>query len=372
MDNFSMELPDVLVEKKQVLKETAPTNVETKVISDMVTQQADMILHCDLDDFGQSHEITKTMETFGNDVIQKFESNNGILKQRLDQFSKAGGESVANSLEELSLKMKDLDPSGLDFSRGKVGRFFNPVRKYFERYKTADGEIADIVESLEKGKQTLQNDNVTLELEKNSMREATKELALKISLGEQMDAYLSNEIEKARVTPGNEERVKFVEEEVLFPLRQRVMDLQQIIAVNQQGIIAMEVIRKNNLELIRGVERAKVVTVTALRTAVTVAGALYNQKIVMQKIDLLNHATNDMITSTSRMLKEQGTAIQKQAMESSVSPDALKQAFADTIAALDDISAYKQKALPMMSETIATFKTLAEEGEAKIQKLEQK
>ena len=166
------------------------------------------------------------------------------------------------------------------------------------------------------------------------------------------------------------ERIKFIEEEIIFPLRQRLIDFQQLLAVNQQGIIAMEVIRKNNLELIRAVDRSKTVTVSALRVAVTVAGALYNQKIVLEKVQMLNETTNNMITATSRMLKEQGVAIQKEAIEASISPDTLIQAFSDTLSALDDINAYKTKALPQMVQTIQEFRTIAEEGEKQLQKLE--
>ena len=148
------------------------------------------------------------------------------------------------------------------------------------------------------------------------------------------------------------------------------MDFQQLLVVNQQGIIAMEVIRKNNLELIRAVDRAQTVTVAALRVAVTVAGALYNQKIVLEKVQMLNETTNTMISATSKMLKEQGTAIQREAAEASISPDTLKQAFADTLSALDDISTYKTKALPQMAQTIQDFRMIADEGERQLTKME--
>ena len=148
------------------------------------------------------------------------------------------------------------------------------------------------------------------------------------------------------------------------------MDFQQLLTVNQQGIIAMEVIRKNNLELIRAVDRAQTVTVAALRTAVTVAGALYNQKIVLEKVEMLNETTNHMISATSRMLKEQGAVIQREAVEASISPDTLKQAFADTLSALDDISTYKKKALPQMAQTIQDFRHIADVGERQIADME--
>ena len=111
-------------------------------------------------------------------------------------------------------------------------------------------------------------------------------------------------------------------------------------------------------------------TISSLRVAVTVAGALYNQKIVLEKVQMLNETTNNMILSTSKMLKEQGVAIQREAVEASISPDTLKQAFADTISALDDISAYKSKALPQIARTIEEFKEIAVEGEKQLQKLE--
>ena len=132
----------------------------------------------------------------------------------------------------------------------------------------------------------------------------------------------------------------------------------------------MEVIRRNNLELIRAVDRAQSVTVSSLRVAVTVAGALYNQKIVLDKVKALNATTESMIASTSRMLKEQGTEIQRQATEATVSPETLKQAFADALGALDDISTYKQEALPRIAQTIQEFKQIAEKGEARLKQME--
>ena len=132
----------------------------------------------------------------------------------------------------------------------------------------------------------------------------------------------------------------------------------------------MNVLRRNNSELIRAVERAEHVTVSALRVAVTVAGALYNQRIVLDKVQALNETTNNMIASTATMLKEQGAEIQQQAGETSISVDTLRQSFADTIQALEDISTYKQAALPRIRQTIEDFRQLAEVGEEHIRRIE--
>ena len=203
------------------------------------------------------------------------------------------------------------------------------------------------------------------------MRELTKQLNQQIEIALDLDDYLTKACENARESgTADLERVQFVEEEVLFPLRQKISDFQQLLVVNQQGIVSMNVLRRNNSELIRAVDRAEHVTVSALRVAVTVAGALYNQKIVLDKIKTLNESTNAMIAATSRMLREQGGEIQRQAGESSISVETLQQSFADTIQALDDISTYKQEALPRIRKTIDDFKQLAETGEQHLRRIE--
>ena len=366
MSGFTLDLPDLEEIKKKTKQELAPAEEEKAAIARGVKEKADQIMAVDLDSLAERREFIQVVENFGEDVVRQSQAKNNILQKRMGDFSRAGGESgtVAKGLEELSLKMRDLDPSALDFAKtGILGRVFNPVRRYFERFQTADAEIASIVKTLEKGRSILKNDNTTLEIEQAAMRDLTRQLTQKIELGSQLDSYLTNTLENARISGDSQERVKFIEEEILFPLRQKLMDFQQLLVVNQQGIIAMEVIRRNNQELIRAVSRAENVTVAALRTAVTVAGALYHQKIVLEKVQILNTATNDMISATSRMLKEQGTAVQEQAVEAGISPETLKQAFADTLSALDDISAYKEKALPQMAQTIQEFRQIAEEGE---------
>ncbi len=371
---FTLELPKKEEIKKAVEAETAVDRETSLMISDASKEKGDEILNADIDSFQDRKELTKAIEEFGADVVKKSADKNSIMKTRIGELSRAGGESgaVANGLEALSRQMKDLDPSGVDFvKKGPLGNLFNPVRSYFNKFKAADSVIGEIVESLDKGARTLRDDNTTLELEQASMRELTKQLNQKIALGQELDDYLTEQIGRQRDLYGDSEKVKFVEEEILFPLRQRMIDFNQMLAVNQNGILAMEVIRKNNYELIRSVNRAQTVTVAALNVAVTVAGALYNQKIVLEKVKVLNQATNDMIASTSRMLSTQGAEIQKQAMDSNIQVETLKEAFRETLGALDSINQYKQKALPQMKETIAQFRDLAREGERVIRNMEE-
>lgn len=373
MSDFVLELPNEEEIKAKVVEDLAPTDEKKAQIDALVETTGANIVAVDLGDLTSRHDCVAAIDHFGVETLQRAESKNAILQKRMYQFSEAGGETgdVSKGLADLTLKMRDLDPSKVDFLKtGTLGKLFNPVRRYFERYKTADAEIADIVKSLENGKKSLVNDNVTLELEQNGMRDLTRQIAEHLEVAERMDAYVENGVRNLEAQGGEDEKVAFLKEEVLYPLRQKIQDFRQLEVVNQQGIVAMEIIRRNNKELIRSVDRAKLVTVSALRTAVTVAGALYDQKIVLEKVNALNEETNRMIAATSKMLKEQGTEIHKQAEEAGVSVDTLKASFNDCMQALEDISAYKQQALPRLKQNIEDFRALAEEGEKRITRLE--
>lgn len=373
--NFSMEVSDTEAIKKEIIEQVNPVPEDVTKLKELTDRNVSELMELNIDSLEDRRAVINTIENFGMETIQKSSHKNSLLQVTVGNLSKTGGEGgvVAKGLTELGREMKDLDPSLIDFTKkGIFGKVFNPLREYFDKYKKADTVINDIIISLDKGRTTLKNDNTTLEIEEVAIRDLTKKLAKEIKMGMMMDDEISKSIDLAKARNEDPDKITFISEEILFPLRQRIMDMQQMIAVNQQGIMAIEVIRRNNKELIRGVERAKNVTISALRIATIVAGALYNQKIVLKKIEMLNKTTNDLISGTARMLKEQGAEIQKQSMEANISVDTLKSAFTDTMDALDAISAYKQEALPKMKDMINQFSELVEKGEGRIKILEEK
>lgn len=371
--SFTMEVVSPEEIKQAIEEQVKPEPAEVSELKELALNNVSAILELDIESVEKRKEVLQSIDRFGMNTMSSSSEKNSLLQVSVGKLSKTGDEGgqVAKGLTELHLQLKDLDPSAVDFAKtGLLGKFFNPLRSYFAKYEKADIVISDIITSLDKGKAVLRNDNTTLEFEQQALRELTKRLQKEIQLGVLMDEEIEAQIEAAKLRQENEDKIRFITEEVLFPLRQRVMDLQQMLVVNQQGIMAIEVVIRNNKELIRGVDRARNVTVSALKVSVTVASALYNQRIVLKKIELLNQTTDSLISGTSRMLKDQGAAIHKQSLESSISVDTLKQAFTDVLSALDSISTYKQEALPKMRETINQFRELADNGEQQILRLE--
>ena len=318
------------------------------------------------------------VETLGGKTQKEASHRSAMLKQPIRSLaskSEDGGE-VARSLVELNIQVEELDPGKFDFEAGWFARLLGwipgigtPLKRYFIKFEQSDTVIDAIVRSLKDGQAQLSRDNITLIQDQKAMRGFTFRLEKTIKLGMQIDQRLEYALER-EVEPGSP-KASFIQEELLFPLRQRIQDLQQQLAVNQQGVLAIELLVRNNKELIKGVDRAINVTVNMLSVAVTVALALANQKIVLEKIDAINKTTNRLIEENAARLKTQGAAIQKQAASTQLSMESLERAFADIHAALEDIATFRKEALPMMAENILGMERMTAEAEAQIQKQEQ-
>ncbi len=372
MAEFSLNVDEIKEDVETTIKEEEK-KLENSNIKNQAQDNAVAIFETDLDNPQAREAILKPLDNFGLNEMSKSASHNEMLATRFVDLTKGGKEadSIGENLIELNRQVKDLDPSKVDFAKkGMLGNLMNPVRKYFAKYEKAEVAISDIVASLDKSSKVLQNDNTTLLNEENYLREVTNKLLADIELAKQMDQSIESQIQTAEIEGVAEDKIAFVREEVLFPLRQRIMDMQQMIVVNQQGIVSLNVIRRNNKELIRGVKRAQNVTISALRTGVMVASALYDQKIVMDKINILNSTTENIIESTSHMLKEQGSEIQKHSAETMISPEVLKASFSEALQAIEDVSTYKEQALPKMKETIEMFSDLDDEGQKVVEKIE--
>ena len=147
-------------------------------------------------------------------------------------------------------------------------------------------------------------------------------------------------------------KAKAIRESALFYVRQRTQDLLTQMAVTVQGYLALDLVKRNNVELVKGVDRASTTTVGALRTGVTVAQALTNQKLVLDQISALNTTTAGVIDSTSEMLKNQTGQIHEQAASATIPLETLQRAFQNVYDTMDNIDTFKLKALENMKATV--------------------
>lgn len=278
----------------------------------------------------------------------------------LDRPVKAmdGETGVGKDLTELRRVVESLDPGrqgNLSAPRKLLGilPFGNKMRDYFDGYRSSQTHIAAILKSLSSGRDELLMDNAAIDTERANLWSAMGRLEQMIHLSKTMDAKLedtANELDHS-----DPAKAKAIRETALFYTRQRTQDLLTQMAVTVQGYLALDLVKKNNVELVKGVDRASTTTVSALRTAVTVAQALANQKLVLDQITALNSTTANIIDSTGKLLRSQTAQIHEQAAASTIPLETLQRAFQNIYDTMDAIDSFKMKALDSMKTTVNTL-----------------
>ncbi|MBX9396867.1 toxic anion resistance protein [Streptomyces sp. TRM72054] len=284
--------------------------------------------------------------------------SNRMLERTVRSLPSKGGDAqaqVAGSLVELRRVVEDLDPRDLPAAKGR--KFLsrlpggNKLRDHVAKYASAQGTLNKIVGSLRGGQDELRRDNAALQTERVRLWETMGKLQEYVVLTEALDRAVEEHI--GGVTDA--QQADTLRADVLFPVRQKHQDLLTQLAVCAQGYLAMDVVRRNNEELIKGVDRAATTTVSALRISVMLASALDNQKKVVDQVNALRGTTEDLIRGNAEMLATQSGEIQRIAADPAVGAETLRTAFQQIYRTLNAIDTYKVQATEAMAATVESL-----------------
>ena len=332
-------------------------------VADLVAQDAN------------SPEFGKKVDQLTNmgrkEILAAAGQSNRFLDRPIRAMDK--DEGVGANLAELRRVVEDLDPG----KRGKLSGtrkflgiipFGNKLNNYFRSYQSAQTHIQSILSNLASGKDELIMDNAAIDVERQKLWEAMGNLEQMIHISKKLDEKLEDKaLELDSVDPA---KAKAIRETALFYVRQRTQDLLTQMAVSVQGYLALDLVKKNNVELVKGVDRASTTTVGALRTAVTVAEAMTNQRLVLGQITALNQTTAGIIDSTSTMLREQTGKIHEQAAASTIPLETLQRAFQNIYDTMDEVDAFKLRALDSMKQTVTALSSEVEKSKGYIARAE--
>jgi uncharacterized protein YaaN involved in tellurite resistance len=305
-----------------------------------------------------SPEFGRRVDQITNMGLREIVDASGHSNRFLDRPVRAMDETsgVGAGLAQLRRTVEDLDPS----KRGNLLApkklfglipFGDKLRDYFDSYKSAQSHIANILARLQGGKDELLMDNAAIDVERQNLWAALGKLEQMIVISRTLDGRL--EARAAELDGSDPAKAKTIRETALFYARQRTQDLLTQMAVSVQGYLALDLVKKNNIELVKGVDRASTTTIGALRTAVTVAQALTSQKLVLDQITALNTTTANIIDATGQMMRGNTAPIHEQAANATVPIETLSRAFQNIYDTMDSIDTFKLKALDSMKQTVA-------------------
>jgi uncharacterized protein YaaN involved in tellurite resistance len=336
---------------------------QARRLDDMVSSYLDAVTALDTHDPQFASRVKDITDLGDADIRASANVSNRLLDKPMAAMSKGGvsqAGTVSRSLLDLRRTVEDLDPQHQGNLLGRrrllgIIPMGDRLADYFHKYQSSQGHINAIIVSLYDGQDELRRDNADIEQEKANLWSVMGRLRQYVYLAEQLDTGLTAKI--AQIETTDPDRARVLKDDLLFPVRQKRQDLLTQLAVSVQGYLALDLIRRNNIELVKGVDRATTTTVSALRTAVIVAQALSDQKLVLDQITALNETTGTLIQSTSEMLRQQSGEISQQAASATVDLAKLQKAFQNIYATMDEIDTFKIKALDNLETTINSLET---------------
>ena len=362
-------VPSVAPEKAAGL---VPVDSEKKTkLDEKVDSFVDELISQD----ANSPEFGKKVDQITNMGRKEIMAAAGMSNRFLDRPVRAmdKDQGVGTDLQELRSVVEELDPG----KRGKLTGtrkilgiipFGNKLKNYFQSYQSSQSHIQSILGRLASGKDELLMDNAAIDVERQKLWEAMGNLEQMIHISNTLDGRLEEKANELDAT--DPAKAKAIRETALFYVRQRTQDLLTQMAVSVQGYLALDLVKKNNVELVKGVDRASTTTVGALRTAVTVAEAMTNQRLVLGQITALNETTTGIIDSTSTMLRDQTGKIHEQAASSTIPLETLQRAFQNIYDTMDEVDEFKVRALDSMKQTVEVLTDEVEKSKGYIARAE--
>lgn len=265
------------------------------------------------------------------------------------------------SIESIYLELKKMDPNGVDFSMGGFRTFLakwnlisDPMKKWLVKYVSISTVIEEMTKGMEGAVKEMERDNETLLHDQIAMKELTFKLEDVVKWAMFVDKQIVDKL-TADITATKK---KFIEEDILFGLRQKIAALQELQGINRQGVLVSEVIIKGNKELIRGYKNGLQTTIAAIGIASALTVSLEKQRRNQRVLTGVNDLKGELIRKSGEMLKDNVENIIAESKTAGTRIDALKAGFTAALESNEMMSNFKVEYLPILSEKIDELSTV--------------
>ena len=311
------------------------------------------------------------------EIIATSEMSNRFLERPLRAMSGVleGKAPIAKNLVELRRTLENLDPARYDLvrpsSRKRLGAMpqGDRLRSYFGRYAKAQGRIQAIIRSLAESRDELQADSAAIAQEARALWTEIETLRQYAYMARTLDERLAQRIDG--VATSDPARARTLRGDVLFPVRQRLRYILTQLAVATQGYAALRVVLHNNQEVVRAIQTATTTTTAALRTAVMVAQALTDERLVLDQLTAVNQVASGAVEGASVLLERRKADGQGGTGRTGADLAALQRAWDTAFATLDQFDSYKSTALETLRVTVRELGGQVERSRASVEHLEE-
>ncbi len=209
-------------------------------------------------------------ESLASDHVTEAKSRMLARRFRALVEADAGGAQIADDLERLAARLRQLDPHYTGKS-GALRRLFKRKEDRAQRFVAAREDFKTITDSLSRSSAVLRQNSVALEAFEVDAAAEARQVAASIERADALSATLSASIRDAKLAAEKADVIGFAEREVLIPLEEHRQHLLSLRAVNQQMLFSLAMLRETNAALIQNIQQITLATrgilaATSLRT----------------------------------------------------------------------------------------------------------
>lgn len=313
---------------------------------------------------------TNSIVKFGAEVAEEISK---ASDQVLNSMNMSQLDDSSKMLQALADVMAQFDAKEL--TEEKKGFFANlrkQLDKILAKYHTMGENVDKIYIELKKYEDEIGQSNRKLETMYNANINYYKQLLIYIAAGEQacveLDQYIEDYRQKVAENPESGTTAMDLQtlEQTRSILEQRVMDLKIAENVAMQSIPMLKTMEFSNVNLIRKINSAFIVTMPVFKQALAQAVMLKRQKIQAESMKALDEKTNELLIKNATNTVEQSKLIAKMANGNSIQIETLEKTWSTIVNGIEETKKIQDEARARRAEDSKRLEKLKEDYKSKM------
>lgn len=340
----------------------APQTVDTKneievvesydIVEDRQKMNAELVNSKEVDDIVSTIEINnlESIVTFGAEVAEEISKASDVV---LNSMNMSQLDDTSEMLTTLAKIMEKFDVDELRDNPGLFDRLFGNLRKQLDKilakYHTMGDEVDKIYVELKKYESEIKQSNRKLDQMFEANVNYYHELVKYILAGEQgcreLEDYIAKRQADMEATGDTSIQFELTSlNQALLMLEQRTQDLRTAESVAMQSIPMIKTMEFSNMNLVRKINSAFIITLPVFKQALAQAIMLKRQKIQADAMSALDEKTNELLVKNARNTVEQSKTIAKMASGSSVKIETLETTWRTIVNGIDETRQIEENA----------------------------
>ncbi len=309
----------------------------------------------------------ETIVSFGAEAAEEISKASDVVLSSVNMSQLDDSSVMLNTLAKI---MQKFDIDEIKEEPGLFGKLFGNLKKQLDKiiakYHTMGDEVDKIYVQLKKYENEIKQSNRKL----NQMFEANvhyyHELVKYILAGEQgcreLEEYIVKRQNDMEMTGDNSIQFEIQSlQQALMMLEQRTQDLRTAENVAMQSIPMIKTMEFSNMNLVRKINSAFIITLPVFKQALAQAIMLKRQRIQAEAISALDEKTNEMLIKNARNTAEQSKMTAALASGSSIKIETLETTWRTIVNGIDETKQIQESAKQKRIEDQARLETIKAE-----------